>query len=47
VGARPTQIRLHPTVMVDLVQPNLLEAAGDGRVVIKRMRNASEALPGR
>ncbi len=46
VGARPTQIRLHPTVMVDLVQPNLLEAAGDGAVVIKRMRKASEALPG-
>jgi poly-gamma-glutamate synthesis protein (capsule biosynthesis protein) len=47
VGARPTQIRLHPTVMVDLVQPNLLDAAGDGAVVIKRMRKASEALPGR
>jgi poly-gamma-glutamate synthesis protein (capsule biosynthesis protein) len=47
VGARPTQIRLHPTVMVDLVQPNLLEAAGDGAVVIERMRKASEALPGR
>lgn len=47
VGARLTQIRLHPTAMVDLVQPNLLEAAGDGAVVIKRMRKASEALPGR
>jgi poly-gamma-glutamate synthesis protein (capsule biosynthesis protein) len=47
VGARPTQVRLHPTVMVDLVQPNLLEAAGDGAVVIERMRKASEALPGR
>jgi hypothetical protein len=33
--------------MVDLVQPNLLDAAGDGAVVIKRMRKASEALPGR
>jgi poly-gamma-glutamate capsule biosynthesis protein CapA/YwtB (metallophosphatase superfamily) len=44
VGARPAQIRLHPTVTVDLVQPNLLEAAGDGAVVIKRMRKASEAL---
>ena len=44
VGARPTQIRLHPTVMVDLVQPNLVEAAGDGAVVIKRIRKASEAL---
>jgi poly-gamma-glutamate synthesis protein (capsule biosynthesis protein) len=46
VGARPTQIRLHPTVMVDLVQPNLLEAASDGAAVIKRMRTASEALAG-
>jgi poly-gamma-glutamate synthesis protein (capsule biosynthesis protein) len=46
-GARPTQIRLHPTVMVDLVQPNLLEAAGDGAVVINRTRKASEALLGR
>jgi len=46
VGARPTQVRLHPTVMVDLVQPNLLEAAGDGAVVIKRIRKASDALAG-
>jgi poly-gamma-glutamate capsule biosynthesis protein CapA/YwtB (metallophosphatase superfamily) len=44
VGARPAQIRLHPTVMVDIVQPNLLDPAGDGAVVIKRMRMASEAL---
>ena len=47
LGAQPTQIRLHPTIMVDLVQPNLLEAAGDGAVVIKRIRAASEAIPGR
>ena len=47
VGARPTQIRLHPTVIVDLVQPNLLDATRDGAVVIKRMRKASEALSGR
>jgi len=32
--------------MVDLVQPNLLEPAGDGAVVIERMRKASEALAG-
>jgi len=47
VGARPTQVRLHPTVMVDLVQPNLLDPAADGTVVIRRIRKASEALPGR
>ena len=45
IGARPAQVRLHPTVMVDLIQPNLLQSAGDGRVVIERMRRASEALP--
>jgi hypothetical protein len=44
VGARPAQIRLHPTVMVDLVQPNFLDPAGDGAVVIKRIRVASEEL---
>ena len=44
VGARPAQIRLHPTVMVDLVQPNLLDPAGDGAVVINRMRLASGEL---
>jgi poly-gamma-glutamate capsule biosynthesis protein CapA/YwtB (metallophosphatase superfamily) len=44
VGPRPTQIRLHPTVMVDVVQPNLLDPAGDARVVIDRIRRASAAL---
>ncbi len=47
VGARPAQIRLHPTVMVDLVQPNRLSVPGDGSVVIERMRRASEAIPAR
>ncbi len=46
VGARPVQVRLHPTVMIDLVQPNLLDPATDGAVVIQRMRKASAALPG-
>jgi poly-gamma-glutamate synthesis protein (capsule biosynthesis protein) len=44
VGPRPVQIRLHPTVVVDLVQPNLLDPATDGAVVIDRMRKASIAL---
>jgi capsule synthesis protein PGA_cap len=44
VGARPAQIRLHPTVMVDIVQPNLLDPAGDGAVLLERMRAASKAL---
>jgi poly-gamma-glutamate synthesis protein (capsule biosynthesis protein) len=44
VGAKPVQIRLHPTVMVDIVQPNLLKVPGDGAVVIDRMRVASKRL---
>ncbi len=47
VGARPAQVRLHPTVQVDLVQPNRLAVPGDGSVVIERMRRASQALPPR
>jgi poly-gamma-glutamate capsule biosynthesis protein CapA/YwtB (metallophosphatase superfamily) len=45
-GPRPVQVRLHPTVMVDLVQPNLLDPVTDGAVVIERMRKASLALAG-
>ena len=44
-GARPVQIRLHPTVAVDVVQPNLLDPH-DGAALIERMRRASAALPG-
>jgi poly-gamma-glutamate synthesis protein (capsule biosynthesis protein) len=46
-GARPVQIRLHPTVAVDLIQPNLLDPNGDGAAVLERMRRASAALPSR
>jgi poly-gamma-glutamate synthesis protein (capsule biosynthesis protein) len=46
IGPRPVQIRLHPTVIVDLAQPNLLDPATDGAVVIERMRKASIALAG-
>ena len=46
IGPRPVQVRLHPTVIVDLVQPNLLDPATDGMVVIERMRRASIALAG-
>ena len=46
VGPRPVQVRLHPTVIVDLAQPNLLDPATDGAVVIERMRKASIALAG-
>ena len=46
IGPRPVQVRLHPTVIVDLAQPNLLDSATDGAVVIERMRRASIALDG-
>jgi poly-gamma-glutamate synthesis protein (capsule biosynthesis protein) len=46
LGIRPVQVRLHPTVMVDLVQPNLFDTATDGAVVIDRMRDASAGLTG-
>ena len=45
-GPRPVQVRLHPTVIVDLTQPNLLDGATDAAVVIERMRKASMALAG-
>ena len=45
-GARPVQIRLHPTVIVDLAQPNLLDPHADGAGLLERMRRASAALPG-
>jgi poly-gamma-glutamate synthesis protein (capsule biosynthesis protein) len=43
-GDRLLQIELHPTVLVDLSQPNLLDPEGDGRVVLRRMRQASKGL---
>jgi Bacterial capsule synthesis protein PGA_cap len=45
-GPRPVQIRLHPTVIVDGAQPNLLNPEADGKVVIERMRRASMHLAG-
>ncbi len=43
-GARLAQLELHPTVIVDRSQVNLLDAEGDGRVVLKRLRAASRRL---
>jgi poly-gamma-glutamate capsule biosynthesis protein CapA/YwtB (metallophosphatase superfamily) len=39
-----TQLELHPTVIVDRAQVNLLRRNGDGDVVIARMRKASKQL---
>lgn len=41
VGTRLVQIDLHPTMMVDHSQVNLLDPAGDGRRVLDRIRAAS------
>ena len=43
-GPRLLQVELHPTVLIDLAQPNLLDPRRDGRVVLKRMQRASKGL---
>jgi poly-gamma-glutamate synthesis protein (capsule biosynthesis protein) len=43
-GDRLVQVRLHATLILELVQPNLLDPAGDGAAVIDRMRRASSVL---
>jgi hypothetical protein len=41
-GTRMVQVALHPTLIVDLVQPNLLDPP-DAKAVLERMRKASAA----
>ncbi|MBA2254659.1 MAG: CapA family protein, partial [Chloroflexi bacterium] len=43
-GTTLRQVRLHPTLVIDQSQPNLLEPAGDGQRVLKRIRKSSEAM---
>ena len=43
-GSRPMQIELHPTVVHERAQLNLLARDGDGAVVVERMRQASKAF---
>ena len=43
-GADLLQVELHPTVIHDRAQLNLLERDGDGAVVMERMREASRAF---
>lgn len=43
-GPDLVQVELHPTVIVERSQVNLLDRAGDGEVVIERMRKASRRL---
>jgi hypothetical protein len=41
VGPHLAQIDIHPTIELDHSQPNLLDPARDGRVVLDRVRDAS------
>ncbi|CAN5566909.1 hypothetical protein BH23CHL8_BH23CHL8_31530 [soil metagenome] len=43
-GDRLLQLELHPTVLVGLSQANLLDPEQDGRVVLRRMQDASGDL---
>ena len=43
-GSRLAQIELHPTVIRERAQLHLLERDGDGKVVMRRMREASRAF---
>jgi poly-gamma-glutamate capsule biosynthesis protein CapA/YwtB (metallophosphatase superfamily) len=43
VGRRLVQIDMLPTMMVDHSQVNLMDPAGDGQIVLNRIRSASKA----
>ena len=44
VGRRLAQVDIHPTMELDRSQPNLLDPARDGRVVLDRVRDASRTF---
>lgn len=44
VGKRLAQVDIHPTMELDRSQPNLLDPARDGRVVLDRVRDASRTF---
>jgi poly-gamma-glutamate capsule biosynthesis protein CapA/YwtB (metallophosphatase superfamily) len=43
-GRELQQVRLNPTFITEETQPNLMDPAGSGAVVIKQMKDASEGL---
>jgi capsule synthesis protein PGA_cap len=45
VGTRLVQVRLHPYLILDEVQPNFLDPAGSGAVVLRQVFGASDRLP--
>ena len=43
-GTTLQQVLLHPTLVIDQSQANLMSPSGDGQRVLKRMRDASKGL---
>jgi poly-gamma-glutamate synthesis protein (capsule biosynthesis protein) len=43
-GTTLRQAWLHPTLVIDQSQPNFLDPAGDGEIVLKQVRDASKGL---
>lgn len=43
-GPRLVSVRMHPTLILNRAQPNLLDPAGDGKVVLGRVFGASKGL---
>ncbi|MGI8621994.1 MAG: CapA family protein, partial [Solirubrobacteraceae bacterium] len=43
-GTMIRQVRLHPTLVIDQAQANLLDPAGDGQRVLKRIRDSSARM---
>ena len=43
-GSHLVQAQMHPTLILDQAQPNLLDPAGDGRVVLGQLYDASKGL---
>lgn len=44
-GTRLVQVELHPFLILDQSQPNLLDPAGSGKVVLRQVFGASPSLP--
>ena len=44
-GRKLVQARIHPLLLLDSAQPNLVDAAGSGKVVMRQVFNASKHLP--
>jgi hypothetical protein len=44
-GPRLVQVRMRPYLILDGSQPNLLDPAGSGKVVMRQVFGASDALP--